>query len=122
MELAKINEDKRGFVYVVNGLLEEKREFTILEIKKGAARGGCLHSKDEHFVVISGRVKIIYGDKEWEAKAGESGTFLANVPHAFIGIEDSIISEWGLTFEEKDLNRKDDSLRRIVDEANKKNL
>ena len=122
MELIKINEDERGFIYVVKDLLEGNKEFTLLEIKKGAARGGCLHSKDEYFAVISGKVKIISGDKEWEAKAGDSGSFLANTPHAFIGIEDSIISEWGMTFQEKTLNLKDDSLRKLVDETNQKNL
>ncbi|KHO47133.1 cupin domain-containing protein [Candidatus Pacearchaeota archaeon] len=122
MELVKINEDKRGFIYVVKDLLEGGKEFTILEIKKGAARGGCLHSKDEYFVIISGKVKIILGSKEWEVKTGESGTFPANTPHAFIGIEDSIISEWGMTFQEKDLDRKEEFLRRIVDETNKKNI
>ena len=120
MELKKVHEDKRGFIYVISDLLNERREFTILEIKKGAARGGCLNSKDENFVIIKGKVKVICGQKEWEAKTGESGTFLANIPHAFIAIEDSIVSEWGITTQEKELDRKEPSLKRIVDEINEK--
>jgi len=38
MELKKVHEDKRGFIYVISDLLNERREFTILEIKKARER------------------------------------------------------------------------------------
>jgi len=120
MELKKVHEDKRGFIYVISDLLSEGREFTILEIKKGAARGGCLHSKEENFAIIKGKVKVICGNKEWESNPGESGKFPAGVPHAFLALQDSIISEWGITTEEKTLNKKDPELLKVVDEYNEK--
>jgi len=122
MELKKVHEDKRGSIWVIKDFLGPGKEYSILEIKKGAARGGCLHSKDEYYSIIKGKVKVMMGNKEWEALAGESGKFPAGVPHVFIGLEDSIISEWGITTEEKTLNKKDPEMLKIVDEANQKNL
>src|SRR3989344_535757 len=118
MEFKKIHEDKRGFIYLVKDLLENKKEFTFLEIKRGFARGGCLHSKDEYYVVVKGKVKVICGNDEKEVSAGGSGLFPAFQPHAFIAIEDSIVSEWGITTDEKEADVKDIKLRGTVDRAN----
>jgi len=119
-ELKKIHEDKRGGIYLVKNLLEDQKEFTFMEIKAGYARGGCLHSNDEYFVVIKGRVKYICGDEERELVAGNSGVIPAFKPHAFIGVEDSIVSEWGITSEEKERDAKDEHLRAHVDQLNQK--
>ena len=119
MELKKIHEDKRGFIYLVKDLLEDDKEFTFMEIKNGFARGGCLHSKDENFVVIKGKVRVVSGNREWITNQGESGKFPAGEPHAFIALEDSIVSEWGITTEEKEADIKDPKLRSVVDEANR---
>ena len=121
MELKKIHEDQRGYIYVVENLLEDNKEFSFLEIKKGAARGGCLHSNDENFVVIKGKIKYKYGDKEEIVSQGQSRLISAGVAHAFIGLEDSIVSEWGITTEEKELDKKDPELRKIVDDMNDSN-
>jgi perosamine synthetase len=118
MEFKKIHEDKRGFIYLVKNLLDNNQEFTFLEIKKGFARGGCLHSKDEYYVVIKGKVRVISGHKEEEVSAGGSGVFHAFEPHAFIALEDSIVSEWGITTQEKEADIKDIKLREVVDKAN----
>ena len=120
MELRKIHEDQRGFIYLVKDLLENNKEFTFLEIKKGLARGGCYHTKNENFVVIKGKVKVICGSKTWEAIQGDSGTFPAFEPHAFEALEDSIVSEWGITTEEKERDVKNPELRKIIDEINNK--
>ena len=120
MELKKIHEDKRGFIYVVEELLENDKEFSFLEIKKGYARGGCCHKNDEYFVVITGKIKYIHGKIEEILIAGESRKIPALEPHAFIGIEDSIVSEWGITTIEKEADVKDLELRKVVDEINKK--
>ena len=121
MELKLIHEDKRGYIYLVENLLEDNKEFTFMEIKKGFARGGCVHSNKEYFAVIKGKVKLILGDKEKNLNAGSSGFLPAGTPHAFIGIEDSIVSEWGITSEEKKLDKKDTVLRKIVDDTNNSN-
>ena len=121
MELKKIHEDQRGYIYLVKDLLEDNKEFTLLETKKGFARGGCLHSKDEYLVVIKGKIKFICGDEEKELKQGESCVIPAYNPHAWIALEDSITSEWGITTEEKEMDKKDPKLREIIDKANNKN-
>lgn len=121
MRLRLIHEDKRGGIYLVEDLLEGNKEFTFMEIKKGFARGGCVHSNKEYFAVIKGKVKFIIGDKEKILEAGSSGFFLEGIPHAFIGLEDSIVSEWGITSEEKKLDKKDNKLRKIVDDINNSN-
>ena len=118
MELNKIHEDKRGYIYLVKDLLEDGKEFTFLEVKKGAARGGCLHSQDEYFVVVKGKINYVFGDKEEIVSCGESRKIPKGVPHAFIGIEDSIVSEWGITSEEKGMDKKDPEMRKKIDEMN----
>ena len=120
MELNKIHEDKRGYIYLVKDLLEDGKEFTFLEVKKGAARGGCLHSNDEYFVLIKGKIKYLHGNEEEIVFAGDSRVISAGEPHAFIGIEDSIVSEWGITSEEKGMNKKNPEMRKMIDEINEK--
>ena len=115
----KITEDNRGAIFLVDKLLPENKEFTFMEINKGYARGGCFHSNDEFFVVIKGKVKFICGDKKQELSIGDSGKIPASKPHAFIAIEDSIVSEWGITTEEKIADIKDAKLRELVDSINK---
>jgi len=93
-------------------------------MKTGAARGGCYHNSDENFVVIKGKVKFIYGlnGGPYEEKIlskGESGIIRAGLSHSFVALEDSIVSEWGITTKEKVEDKKDLNLRTIVDEINK---
>jgi len=116
--LEKIHKDARGGIYSIQDLLENNKEFAFLEVNQGHARGGCFHSKDENLVVIKGKIKLILGHEEKIISQGESTLIPANVPHAFIGIEDSIVAEWGITTEEKQSDIKDPDLRRKVDEVN----
>lgn len=118
INLSKITEDDRGAIFLVENLLDNK-EFTFMEIRKGFARGGCLHSNDEFFAVISGKVRFICGDEEKELLAGDAGRISASKPHAFIALEDSIVSEWGITTAEKKADVKDKELRERVDSINK---
>lgn len=120
INLSKITEDERGAIFLVENLLENK-EFTFMEIKGGFARGGCLHSNDEFFAVIRGKVRFICGDEEKELSAGDAGKIIASKPHAFIALEDSIVSEWGITTAEKKADVKDKKLRGLVDSINKEN-
>lgn len=118
MNLEKIHEDARGTIYLVKDLLSNEKEYTFMGINKGYARGGCLHSNDEYFVVINGKVRYICGEEEKILEAGNSGLIPANQPHAFIALEDSIVSEWGITSEEKVMDKKDPKLRGLVDLIN----
>ena len=118
--LQKIYEDKRGAIYLVDELLEDGKEFTFLEIKKGFARGGCIHSKDENYSIIKGKVKVICGKSEKDMTGGDSGVFPAGEAHAFIALEDSIVSEWGITTKEKKNDIKDKYLRETVDKINER--
>lgn len=118
MELKKIHEDKRGFIYIIENLLEGEREFSFLEIKKGFARGGCLHFVDENFVLIKGKVKFICGENEDVLTAPASGVIPANQPHAFVALEDSVVSEWGVTTTEKEEDKKDPELRLKIEGIN----
>lgn len=119
MEIIDIHTDDRGYIKAVKGLLKDHKEFTFVELKKGYARGGCYHSEDEWFAVIEGKIKTIIGDKEIICEKGYSGKFPKHSPHAFIGLEDSIIIEWGIKTEEKEKDVKDKKLRDKVDEINK---
>jgi mannose-6-phosphate isomerase-like protein (cupin superfamily) len=118
MELKKIHEDKRGFIYLVEDLLKDNKEFSFLEIKKNLARGGCVHPNKEFFVVIKGKIKYINDENEKIFNEGESGLIPAGEPHAFVALEDSIVSEWGITTAEKIKDIKDIKLRGVVDKIN----
>lgn len=118
VEIVHIHNDKRGYIKAVKDLLQENREFTFLELKEGFARGGCYHTEDEWFVVINGKIKLILGEKEQICDKGYAGKLPKTVPHAFIGIEDSIVAEWGIKTQEKENDVKDKNLRAIVDNIN----
>ena len=120
-KLIKITEDKRGAIFLVENLLKDEKEFTFMEIKKGFARGGCIHDNNEFFVVLKGKVKFILGENEKDLVEGESGLISMGQPHAFIALEDSIVSEWGITTEEKKKDIKDKKLRERVEEINNEN-
>jgi len=121
VEFKKIHEDKRGAIHVLMDFLEDGKEFAFLEVKKGYARGGCFHSKDEHLAVIKGKIKLILGEEEKIISQGESIFIPSKTPHAFIGVDDSsIVAEWGITTQEKQSDIKDPELRSKVDEINEK--
>lgn len=118
IELIDIHEDKRGYIKLVKDLLPENREFTFLELKKDFARGGCMHTEDEFFVVIKGMIRVIIGKDDrcyWE---GRSGILPKNEPHCFIAVHDSIIAEWGIKSEDKEKDIKDERMRRLVQSIN----
>jgi len=125
MNFKKVHEDERGGLYIIENLPEREKEFNFMEMKKGSARGGCYHDADEYFVVIKGKVKLISGPfggpfEERVFEEGDSGINRTKVSHSFIALEDSIVSEWGITTKEKMENKKDMKLRDLVDEANRK--
>jgi perosamine synthetase len=120
IKFEKIHEDARGSIHLVEDLLPNNKEFTFLEIKKGYARGGCLHSNDEYLVVVKGKIRFICGDDETIVEMGESAKIPSFKPHAFIALEDSVVSEWGITVEEKNQDTKDEKLRAYVEDINER--
>ena len=125
MDFKKIHEDKRGFLYVVENLLEGSKEFSFMEIKEGFARGGCYHINDEYFVVVKGKVKFRYGKLKEKLKdkvliSGESGIIPKKISHSFEALEDSIVCEWGITTKEKEMDIKDEKHRDIVNKINQR--
>ncbi len=119
LNMKKIHEDNRGYIYLISNLLENNKEFTFLETKTGYARGGCLHPRDEYLVIVKGRIKLLLGDEEKVLSMGESIKIPANKTHAWVALEDSITAEWGVTEEEK--KGRDLELRKIIDQINEAN-
>jgi mannose-6-phosphate isomerase-like protein (cupin superfamily) len=118
MKLNKISKDSRRIIHAVDGLLPDNKEFTFINLHKGKAIGGCLHDKDEYYVIISGSVKVLIGSHEIGAIAGDSGVFPAGIAHGFIASEDSIISEWGISAADKQNNDKDPLMRGFINNIN----
>jgi len=121
MEIKKIHSDERRTIYLIENLLKNNKEFTIIKLNKGKAIGGCIHSIAEDFCIIEG-----FGEFIWKEGhkinsigyvKGEHSLIPPNTPHMFVAKEDSIIIEWGVPASDK--NKYDEKLRKIVDEINK---
>ena len=118
MEITKVHEDERRSIHVVEKLLPDNKEFTFIHLKKGKAIGGCIHSTDEYYTIIHGKVKILLNDFSSYNEIGAGGMFKKNEPHAMVAIEDSIIIEWGVDKSKPENNRKDSKMRAEVDRIN----
>lgn len=125
-ELKTATSDKRGSIYLIENLLSNNAEFTFMEIKSGFARGGCYHEKDERFVVLSGYAEYITVVKGQIHKLniceGIAGFIPAGLPHAFVALTDCIISEWGISTEEKLINKKHELCFDYVKTINEKQI
>ena len=119
MKLKQIHKDKRRSIHLVEDLLPEKREFTIINLKADKAIGGCLHSEKEYFVVIKGSMDVDLGDGAFHCSTGYSGVIGPETPHMFWAYEDTIVCEWGVKTTDKGC--KDAKMRALVDEINGKN-
>jgi hypothetical protein len=135
MNLTKVHEDARGAIHLIENLLPNNKEFTILEIKKGYARGGCYHKSIENWVVIKGIVRVGTYDvanftngvtsdnivhSNIGASTGTSGVFRPGIAHYFEATEDAIVIEFGVATAEKIENLKFEPLFEIVQRINKK--
>lgn len=47
LKINKVHEDERRSINVIPNLLSEGREFSIINLKKGKAIGGCFHKEKE---------------------------------------------------------------------------
>jgi mannose-6-phosphate isomerase-like protein (cupin superfamily) len=122
MEFKLESSDERREIYANSELLSTKKEISFIKLKKGKAIGGCKHSCQENFVVWEGRVMVVtkaMGQKYSKLYcSGESGIFPAGVAHMMIGESDALISEWGVSTEEKKQNKKDEELLSHVKRIN----
>ena len=119
MKLKVVSEDERGKITIVDGMLPDNKEFTILTIKKGKARGGCIH-KDHHeyFTVIKGRMNVYIGNGQELYCQGMSGSIGKSEAHAFVAIDDTVVIEWGVPKSDKD--NYDPEMRAMVNKINSK--
>ena len=123
LEIKKIDQNKQGEIYSLEGDSLPFQDLTILITKQGFARGGSVHNlHDENTVIISGDVTYFKKGRAPEhLTAGEkkfSGTIIPKeVPHYFISLSDSIVLEWGVSPEEKAGEYK--PYREIVNKINK---
>ena len=120
-KVIKAHEDNRGTIYSLSGIASDGKEITILDTRKGFARGGCIHDiNDEYVTVLEGVVKYWVGDEHPEIlRKGMSTIIPANTPHMLVAQTDSIVVEWGKTKDE--LDGKDLEMRKKVDEINARN-
>lgn len=121
MKLNEVHSDERRTISVISGLLEDEKEFNIIELKPGKAIGGCIHENDEYFVIIKGTVSVFIGHSEIVHHTGQSGVFLGGVAHGFYSEKGAIISEFGITEEEKIKSKKDKFLLIKLDNLNEEN-
>ena len=92
MSLEKVYNDGRGSIYVdVRG----DKELKVIHTRKGFARGGCIHYKEEKVICISGYIAFIVGDKKTYLEEGQSLIIPAKTPHYMVAFEDSVIVEEG---------------------------
>jgi mannose-6-phosphate isomerase-like protein (cupin superfamily) len=60
--------------------------FSVVEIISQPGDGTPIHvhrNEDEHFVILEGTARILYGDKTFDAPAGTSVSASRNIPHAW---------------------------------------
>jgi mannose-6-phosphate isomerase-like protein (cupin superfamily) len=60
--------------------------FSVVEIISQPGDGTPIHvhrNEDEHFIILEGTARILYGDKIFDAPAGTSISASKNIPHAW---------------------------------------
>jgi mannose-6-phosphate isomerase-like protein (cupin superfamily) len=65
--------------------------YSVVEIVSAPGDGTPLHvhqNEDEHFLILEGTARINYGDRTFNAKAGDTATLLRGIPHAWRNASD----------------------------------
>jgi mannose-6-phosphate isomerase-like protein (cupin superfamily) len=65
--------------------------YSVVEIVSDPGDGTPLHvhqNEDEHFLILEGTARINYGDRTFNAKAGDTATLLRGIPHAWRNASD----------------------------------
>jgi len=60
--------------------------YSVVEIVSDSRDGTPIHihqNEDEHFVILEGTARIVFGDKTFDAAAGTSVTLSKGIPHAW---------------------------------------
>ena len=60
--------------------------FSVVEIISQPGDGTPIHihrNEDEHFIILEGTARFLYGDKTFDAAAGTSVSASRNIPHAW---------------------------------------
>ena len=117
MEFKNVHSDDRREIFVNSDLLNGN-EFSFIKLKKGKAIGGCIHNKDEYFLIVDGSVIVKTNNIKEKCGPGYSAIFRAGDAHMFHALEDSIVCEWGISAEEKENGPKD---LNMLEEVNKVN-
>jgi len=116
-----IHKDYRGSIHC---FYVGTKEYSILETKKGYARGGCVHGDDvEYFTILEGKIEY------WMELNGKMRCVVYNkgksswVPrgsvHYSLALQDTVMMEWNTDVQ----NMVQDPLtRKKVEEINQKNL
>lgn len=116
MKLKNIHRDSRGETYSVTGENLGVPEIALFFTKENHARGGCIHSRNEYFCVISGDIVLVMGDDEYLMTKGDAVVINSDTPHYYISKTDSVVIEWNLDPKEK--NVKYNNHKEIVDRIN----
>lgn len=98
IDIRKVHEDKRGTIYSID---YSNKSYELIEIVKGASRGGHYHKSPATIFVIHG--KIVYREanpslspspeKELVFQQGSTICTPANMAHLVTALEDSLILE-----------------------------
>jgi mannose-6-phosphate isomerase-like protein (cupin superfamily) len=117
-KVVKVHEDNRGTIYSLSGITSDGKEITVLDTRRGFARGGCVHNVSQEYVtVLEGIVKYWIGDEHPEIlRKGMSTVIPAKTPHMLVAQTDCIVMEWGKTKDE--LDGKDLEMRKKVEKIN----
>lgn len=88
-----------------------------ITVKPGAKLSLQLHhSRDEHWIVVTGTAKVTRGDESFELKANQSTFIPVEVQHRIenVGAEDLVFIEvqWGPMLDENDIVRIEDTYGR----------
>ena len=65
---------------------DTKGAYSVVEVFSDSRDGTPIHihqNEDEHFVILEGTARIVFGDKTFDAAAGTSVTLSKGVPHAW---------------------------------------
>jgi len=114
LESKLIHKDSRGTItcFYIDGV-----EYTILQTRKGFARGGCIHNVVEHAAVLQGEVEYhIRGNAAFKVQKGDNVHVQSETPHYFVSLTDSIVLEWNAPPDQK--KRKDTEWRSMVEKIN----
>lgn len=99
MILNKIQEDNRGSIFILEGL-SDFSELKLIKTNKGYARGGCVHSQNEYFYILEGKLDLFIGSEIYKNISSGFGIIIsAYQPHYIVSLTDSIFMEYGADFE-----------------------